>query len=342
MPTSHRVLIDFRTADDAGVFALGDGQALVQTVDFFTPIVDDPYAYGRIAGANALSDVYAMGARPITALAIAAFPARDFPVDTIRAVFAGGLDALAEAGVALLGGHTVQDTEVKFGYAVTGLVDPAHMWSNAGAQPGDVLILTKPLGTGIIATAGKFQRVAADVLDAAVRSMQQLNRAGAEVLGRVADVHGCTDVTGFGLMGHACEMAAASGVSLAIDAASVPVLPGARALALGNRTGGGAGNVRHFGARVVLDGVPDDLAAVLSDPQTSGGLLAAVARGTAAAAMAALTEAGLEARVIGEVHTPGDLEVSLRPGDQPAASDESDVSLPPLVRIGHGLQATTD
>lgn len=320
------------------MFALGDGQALVQTVDFFTPIVDDPYAYGRIAGANALSDVYAMGARPITALAIAAFPARDFPVDTIRAVFAGGLDALAEAGVALLGGHTVQDTEVKFGYAVTGLVDPARMWSNAGAQPGDVLILTKPLGTGIIATAGKFQRVAADVLAAAVRSMQQLNRTGADVLGRVADVHGCTDVTGFGLMGHACEMAEASGVSLVIDAASVPVLPGARLLALGNRTGGGAGNVRHFGARVVLDGVPDDLAAVLSDPQTSGGLLAAVAPATADVALAALSDAGIEARVIGEAWTTGALEGSPMSGAAPAAPRAPGGSLRPLVHIGHALQ----
>ena len=214
VPTDPRVLVDYRNADDAGVFVVGD-MALVQTVDFFTPIVDDPFAYGRIAGANAVSDVYAMGGRPITALAIAAFPARDFPSTIVKAIFAGGMSALQECGVALLGGHTVQDSEVKFGYAVTGLVSPGGVWTNGRARAGDVLILTKPIGTGIIATAAKFSRTDAATLDAAVASMQRTNRAAAEaLLSGPGAVHGCTDVTGFGLAGHACEMATASGVAL--------------------------------------------------------------------------------------------------------------------------------
>jgi selenide, water dikinase len=282
------------------VFRLG-AQALVQTVDFFTPIVDDPYAYGRIAGANALSDVYAMGGTPITALAIAGFPPTDFPAAIIREIFAGGHSALAEAGVALLGGHTVQDAEVKFGYAVTGIVDPERLWSNAGARPGDALVLTKPVGTGIVATAGKFQRVRSDVLESAVRSMQRLNSVAAGILRRMATVHGCTDVTGFSVIGHACEMAEASGVSIDIDAPAVPILPGARSLALGNRTGGGAQNRKHFGAHVVLRDVPEDMQALLYDPQTSGGLLASIAPAGLDTVLHALREAGVEAAHVGMV-----------------------------------------
>lgn len=302
VPSDARVLIDFRTADDAGVFALGNGQdALVQTVDFFTPIVDDPFAYGRIAGANALSDVYAMGGRPITALAIAAFPARDFAPDTIRAIFAGGLSALAEAGVALLGGHTVQDSEVKFGYAVTGLVKTEAVWSNAGARPGDVLLLTKPIGTGIIATAGKFQRVSGSILNTAVSSMQRLNRAAADALQASGAVHGCTDVTGFSLIGHASEMAEASGVTIEFDARRIPVLPGAVELALANRTGGGANNARHFGDRVTLTHLSDELVAVYYDPQTSGGLLASIDPLGVPAVLEESARAGIEVHVVGRV-----------------------------------------
>ncbi len=301
VPTDPRVLVDFRDADDAGVFVVGD-VALVQTVDFFTPIVDDPFAYGRIAGANALSDVYAMGARPITALAIAAFPARDFPPETVKAIFAGGLSALQECGVALLGGHTVQDTEVKFGYAVTGLVSPAGVWTNGGAREGDALLLTKPIGTGIVATAAKFSRTDPATLAAALDVMQATNRAAAEVLhGFAGDVHGCTDVTGFGLAGHACEMAAASGRTLSIDMNAVPALPGARDLALGNRTGGLVNNRAHFGEAVRVDGVPDDLVALAFDPQTSGGLLASVSADRVREMLDALHAAGVPARVIGRV-----------------------------------------
>ncbi len=321
VPTDHRVLIDFRTADDAGVFALGDGQeALVQTVDFFTPIVDDAFAYGRIAGANALSDVYAMGGRPITALAIAAFPARDVDPAVVRAIFAGGLSALSEAGVALLGGHTVQDSEVKFGYAVTGLVRVDAVWSNAGARPGDLLLLTKPLGTGIIATAGKFDRAPASVLDTAIASMQRLNRTAADVLLASGAVHGCTDVTGFSLIGHACEMAEASGVTIEFDALRVPVLPGALALALDNRTGGGASNARHFGDRVTIAGVSDEQVAVYYDPQTSGGLLASIDPRVLADVLEHLTVAGVDAHLVGRVVArEGDAPlVRVAPGDPSA------------------------
>jgi len=301
VPSDPRVLVDYRNADDAGVFVVGD-VALVQTVDFFTPIVDDPFAYGRIAAANAVSDVYAMGGRPITALAIAAFPARDFPSETVRAIFAGGLSVLRECGVALLGGHTVQDLEVKFGYAVTGLVSPDAVWTNGGARAGDVLILTKALGTGVIATAAKFGRTDDAVLAGALASMQATNRAAAEaLLTHPGAVHGCTDVTGFGLVGHACEMATASGVAFEIEAAALPLLPGALELALGNRTGGLVSNREHFSALVDEGAVVPERLALAFDPQTSGGLLAAVDAAAASALLQALVDAGVAAAVIGRV-----------------------------------------
>jgi selenide, water dikinase len=275
--TDPRVLVDYRTADDAGVYVLDADRALVQTVDFFTPIVDDPSAYGRIAAANALSDVYAMGGRPLTALAIAAF-AKDVDRAAVKAVFAGGLEKLREADVALLGGHTVQDTEIKFGYAVTGEVRPDRLWSNAGARPGDAVFLTKPIGTGIIATALKFERAPAASVEAAVRSMETLNRAASDAL-RAIDgaVHACTDITGFGLVGHAYEIAAASHCTIEIDAESVPLLPGLRDLVSGNVPGGGRTNAQHFGATLaVAPAVHPELVQILHDPQTSGGLLVVV------------------------------------------------------------------
>src|ERR1700676_2772436 len=194
--TDPNVLVGFNTNDDAGIYLLNDSLALVQTIDFFTPIVDDPYIYGQIAAANALSDVYAMGGKPLTALAIAGFPQSTLDLDTIRAIFQGGFDKLREAGVALLGGHTVQDQEIKFGYAITGAIDPERVLSNAGAKPGDVLFLTKPIGTGVIGTAIKFDRVTASAVGEAVHSMRTLNRAAAEVLRALpADAaHACTDV----------------------------------------------------------------------------------------------------------------------------------------------------
>jgi selenide, water dikinase len=296
-----RVLVDYRTSDDAGVYRLDAARALVQSVDFFTPIVDDPYVYGQIAAVNALSDIYAMGARPLTALAIAGVP-KDVERAVLRAIFEGGLAKLREAGVALLGGHTVQDTEIKFGYAVTGEVHPERVLANAGARPGDVLFLTKPIGTGIVATAIKFDRAPQPAIDAATASMLQLNAAASAALTslRAGAVHACTDITGFGLLGHASEMAVASGCTLAIDVAAVPVLPGARELVEGNVPGGGRTNAQHFGASVRLASpLPDDLVQLLHDPQTSGGLLASVDAAHEAAARAALAAAGVAAYAIG-------------------------------------------
>lgn len=298
----ERILIDFRTSDDAGVYRWTEGTALVQTVDFFTPIVDDPYTYGQIAAANALSDVYAMGGRPLTALAIAGFPQKGFDPAIIRQIFLGGFDKLREAGVALLGGHTVRDAEVKFGYAVTGEVDPARVLSNAGARPGDVLYLTKAIGTGIIGTAIKAGLAPDASVDAAVRSMVALNRDAAETLRALpaGSVRACTDITGFGLIGHATEMAAASGITLKIHASRVPLITGARDLARGNRPGGLASNLDHFESGVsVAASVPEDLAWLLYDPQTSGGLLVAAAAEHARAVDRALTRAGVAAVEVG-------------------------------------------
>jgi selenide,water dikinase len=278
--------------------------ALVQTADFFTPIVDDPYVFGQIAAANALSDIYAMGGRPMTALAIAAFPAKGLEAGVMQAVFRGGLDKLTEAGVALLGGHTVQDAEIKFGYAITGTVHPARVLTNAAACPGDLLILTKPLGTGVVATAIKFDRAPAAIVAAAVSSMTALNRTAARVLGDLpaGSVHACTDVTGFGLIGHASEMAAASGVTISLDAARVPVIAGVRDLVARNRTGGGSTNEKYFGRRVEVTGAADpDLLSLLYDPQTSGGLCAGVDAAIAPRAVDELARAGVEAAVVGQV-----------------------------------------
>jgi len=298
-----RVLVDYRTADDAGVYRWEAGPALVQTVDFFTPIVDDPYLYGQIAAANALSDVYAMGGRPLTALAIAGFPADGLDEQVMRDVFRGGLAKLREAGVVLLGGHTVRDNEIKFGYAVTGAIDPARILANAGARPGDVLFLTKALGTGVIGTAIKFDRAPAAAVDAAVESMVTLNRAAAEALCSLpGHVHACTDITGFGLIGHATEMAAASQVTIAIDAAAVPLLPGARDLVEDNRAGGMKTNEAYFPAAVLAPGAVDQaLLWLLHDPQTSGGLLAAVSADAADEAARAFSGRGVVAARIGRV-----------------------------------------
>jgi selenide,water dikinase len=302
-----RVLVDYRTHDDGGVYSLDEKTTLVQTVDFFTPIVDDPYQYGQIAAANALSDIYAMGGRPLTALAIAAFPDGLEPA-IVRAIFEGGIDKLREAGVALLGGHTVRDTEIKFGYAVTGSIDPGRVWTNAGARSGDVIILTKPIGTGIVSTAIKFERAAEAVRDGAVGSMRTLNRNVAEILSRepVGVVHACTDVTGFGLIGHACEVAEASRVAIELERARVPVLDGARDLALANRSGGSRTNETYFGPRVAFGPRVDAiLEALLYDPQTSGGLLVALDPAAVSGVMDALRAASVPAVLIGRVLAPG-------------------------------------
>ena len=303
----ERVLVDFRTADDAGVYRWEGGPALVQTVDFFTPIVDDPFVYGEIAAANALSDVYAMGGRPLTALAIAGFPKEGIEREVIARIFQGGAEQLRRAGVALLGGHTVQDPEVKFGYAVTGAINPDRILTNAGAQPGDMLFLTKPLGTGIIATALKFDRIDASVAAAPIDSMRTLNRAAAEVLSGFTSslVHACTDITGFGLAGHASEMAAASRATLEIHAADVPSFEGVADIAARNRSGGLASNQEYFGPGLdIAASVAPAFVPILFDPQTSGGLLVAVAEAGTERLQAAFAAAGVRAWRIGRV-VPG-------------------------------------
>jgi selenide,water dikinase len=283
------------------VYAWEGGPAMVQTVDFFTPIVDDPYIYGQIAAANALSDVYAMGGRPLTALAIAGFPKDGLETHVISEIFRGGFEKLQEAGVVLLGGHTVQDREIKFGYAVTGAVDPAYMLTNAGARVGDRLILTKPLGTGIVGTAIKFRRAPEDLVARAIESMRTLNHSASSALTHVGGIHACTDVTGFGLAGHASQMASASSVTLEIDSSRLPVFDGVLPLASQNASGGMTSNREHFAAGIDIGAaVSSPLRDLIFDPQTSGGLLVAVAAGSAEAAIAALTHAGVSAVDIGE------------------------------------------
>ena len=301
--TDDRVLVDYRTADDAGVYRLDENRALVQTVDFFTPIVDDPFVYGQIAAANALSDVYAMGGRPLTALAIAGFP-KTADRAILAQIFAGGIAKLREAGVVLLGGHTVQDSEIKFGYSITGEVHPGRILTNAGARPGDRLILTKAIGTGIIATALKFERATPLAVAAAIASMTALNRAAAEIVAALpADaVKGCTDITGFGLVGHASEMAAASRCTIEIESSAVPVLEGAMDLVRGNVPGGGKTNRQHFEAQAVIaPTVPAELADLLFDPQTSGGLLIAIREADAEAGLQQLRQVAPRAAFIGRV-----------------------------------------
>jgi selenide,water dikinase len=276
----------------------------VQTVDFFPPVVDDPYAYGQIAAANALSDIYAMGGEPRTALSIAAFP-KDGPGDeVIRAIVRGGYDTLTEAGTVLLGGHTVADDEIKFGYAVTGEIDPLRILTNSRARGGDELVLTKPLGTGIIATALKFNRASERQIAAATESMRRLNRDAARVIRQLRPdaVSACTDVTGFGLAGHSSGMAHASGVTLVIEVNAVPLIEGAASLAAANTPGGGRTNAEYFGPRVMFTSqLPEALRLIVFDPQTSGGLLVAIDPAARPSFLAQLADHGVDGRVVGRV-----------------------------------------
>ena len=265
------VLVGFDTRDDAGVFRLSPDLALVQTVDFFTPIVDDPYTFGAIAAANSLSDIFAMGGKPLSALSILCYPGKG-DIDVLREILRGGSDKMGEAGCVVLGGHSVSDEEIKFGYAVTGTVHPDRVRTNAGAKAGDVLVLTKPLGTGVISTALKRGIAREEHVTSAIRSMLMLNLAPTVA-------HGCTDVTGFGLLGHAREMALASEVTLEIEADRLPFLPGALDYARAGAVPGGTGNNREFVApcvKIERDLSPE-MEALLYDPQTSGGLLIAAA-----------------------------------------------------------------
>jgi selenide, water dikinase len=269
----ENVLVGFDTADDAGVYKLTPELALVQTVDFFTPIVDDPYTFGAIAAANSLSDVWAMGGRPVSALSVLAYPAKG-DLDDLDQILKGGAEKMHEAACSILGGHSIGDDEIKFGYAVTGLVHPDRVKANAGARAGDALMFTKSLGTGVIATALKRGIARESDVEAAVQSMLTLNRAACEEM-LAFDVHGCTDVSGFGLIGHAREMAVASQVTLEIDVDAVRLLPGALEYARAGATPGGLHNNRDFASCAVetVRGTPRELEDLLYDPQTSGGLL---------------------------------------------------------------------
>ena len=280
--TNERVLVGFDTSDDAGVYKLTPECALVQTTDFFTPIVDDPFQFGAIAAANSLSDVYAMGGKPVTALSLVCFPGTGDPED-LEQILRGGASKMDEAGCVILGGHSVNDDEIKFGYAVTGTVHPERFWTNAGARPGDALVFTKRFGTGVISTALKRGIAKESDVEASLASMMQLNREASECLGGL-NVHGCTDVTGFGLIGHAREMARASGVTLEIDPGRLRFLPGAIDYAAQGAIPGGLKNNRGFAECAVGKSrdLPPEVENLLYDPQTSGGLLIALPEADAA------------------------------------------------------------
>jgi selenide, water dikinase len=301
------VLVGFDKADDAGVYRISAEQALVQTVDFFTPIVDDPFTFGQIAATNSLSDVYAMGGRPLSALAIVCFPEKG-DLDVLERILSGGLSKMMEAGCAVIGGHSVRDPEIKFGYSVTGTIHPQRVWTNSGAQPGDKLILTKALGTGVISTAIKKGEARQEWIEAATRSMTTLNAKAAEIVGNGdSSVHAATDVTGFGLIGHAREMAAGSGVSLGIDSSQVPALPGALECIRANFIPGGLNANRDFAECMVAygDRLPDERKTLLFDPQTAGGLLLSVAGERSRELVARLKSGGVPAIEIGEVLPAG-------------------------------------
>jgi selenide,water dikinase len=315
------VLVGFDHADDAGVYQIAPDQALVQTVDFFTPIVDDPYMFGQIAATNSLSDVYAMGGKPLTSLALVCFPEKA-DLEILERILAGGLSKMIEAGCTVVGGHSIRDEETKFGYSVTGVVHPKKVLTNAGAKPGDSLLLTKAIGTGVISTAIKKGTAESAWIDAAVQSMTTLNKRAAEVLttGHVGtgaspvqaerssaafSVNAVTDITGFGLIGHLREMVLASEVSASISAGAVPLLDGALECVRAGFVPGGLRNNRDFAECLVEydDGVPDDVRALLFDPQTAGGLLIATPDGDTL--RRALHEAGVGAAKIGDVLPSG-------------------------------------
>ncbi len=312
------VLVGFDHADDAGVYRLDDGTALVQTVDFFTPIVDDPYTFGQIAATNALSDVYAMGGRPLTSLAMVCFPEKG-DLTILERILAGGLSKMMEAGCTVVGGHSIRDDETKFGYSVTGLIDPKRVLKNEGAKPGDRLLFTKALGTGVISTAIKKGVAKQEWIDAAVTSMTTLNKAATEVIrassfvrpdgrGRTSphdpwSVHAMTDITGFGLIGHAREIALASNVSMRFYAGRVPLLDGALDCVRAAYIPGGLKANREFAECAVAyeDGIEDEIKTILFDPQTAGGLLVSVSPEDATGLAQALNAVGVPAIEIGEV-----------------------------------------
>lgn len=302
-PTDENLIVGLDRADDAGVYKVTDDLAMIQTVDFFTPIVDDPYWFGQIAAANALSDVYAMGGTPKTAMNLVAFPAKDMDIDILRQVIRGGLDKMREADVVLVGGHSVEDKELKYGLSVTGFVHPDRVLTKRNLQEGDLLILTKPLGTGIINTAIKGALASTDIIETVTRLMATLNRKAADIMASYP-VHACTDVTGFGLLGHLTEMVQCSGRSVRLDSKNIPVLPETFSYAGMGLLPGGAYRNREFYQEVIyfdpsVDRISQD---VLFDPQTSGGLLICIGPNEAGTLLDDLKENGItDAALIGEV-----------------------------------------
>jgi selenide, water dikinase len=287
------LLVGIATGDDAGVYRLAPDLAIVNTVDFFTPVVDDPYTYGQISAANALSDVYAMGGVPRTALNIVCWPQSGLPHSMLADILRGGIDKVREAGAVIVGGHTVADDEVKYGMAVTGVIDPRRIVRNVGARAGDLLVLSKPLGTGVLMTAFKRDALAADHYAAAVRAMSQLNRAAAEAMLRHG-AHAATDITGFGLMGHAFKMAEGSNVTLVFEESDLPLLPGALEQARARMIpGGGTRNREYYAPHVrISEEVAEEMTTLAFDPQTSGGLLIAVSEAEATPLLAELQGSG--------------------------------------------------
>ena len=305
-PADPNLIVGFDTADDAGVYRLRDDLALVQTLDFFTPIVDDPYDYGRIAALNSINDVWAMAGTPITALAITCFPKKGVDPAILGEIMRGGLETLNKYGITLIGGHSVDNEQIMFGYSVTGLIDPNKVATNSGARPGDVIILTKPIGTGVISTGIKKAQASEAVVAASVETMLTPGKYAAEAM-RDFDVKGATDVTGFALLGHSWEMACASKVTVEIDASAVPLLEGALELASeGMLTSGDKTNREYIGADVEIAGSVDkNLVKLFFDPQTAGGMLIAIPESKAESLLSTLNKNYPKAQIIGRVHPRG-------------------------------------
>jgi selenide, water dikinase len=312
-PFNPNVIVGFDTADDAGVYRLSDDLALVQTLDFFTPIVDDPFDYGRIAALNSINDVWAMAGTPITAMAITCFPKKGVDFSILAEIMRGGLHALTQNNVVLLGGHSVDNEQIMFGYSVTGLIDPNKVATNAGARPGDVVILTKPIGTGVISTGIKFAKATAEVAASSVEVMLTTGKAAAEAM-REFDVKGATDVTGFALLGHGWELACASKVTIEIDSSRVPLLNGALDLAsAGLLTSGDKTNREYIGEDIeIAEHVSKEMRSLLFDPQTAGGLLISIAAERGDSLLARLRENYSRAEIIGNVIERGARSIAVR------------------------------
>lgn len=312
-PFDPNLLVGFDKADDAGVYRLRDDLALVQTLDFFTPIVDDPFDYGRIAALNSINDVWAMGGTPLTAMAITCFPKKGVDFEILGEIMRGGLSVLTENKVALVGGHSVDNEQIMFGYSVTGVIDPNHIATNAGARPGDMIILTKPIGTGVISTGIKLAKASPSVVAESIATMLTPGKYAAEAIAKF-DVKGATDVTGFALLGHTWEMARASNVTIEIDSARVPLIKGALELATaGLLTGGDKTNREYVGADIsIADVVDPNLMKLFYDPQTAGGLLLAISADKADELLADLRRNYPRAELIGRVAERGEKAIVVR------------------------------